>query len=254
MPDSTNVTRLQEGLSSLLDLVQTALNQKEVPDTLRHRVLGGIVAAEHEHTGALLSLWRHSPRSSQILLRSLMEGWILAAYIMDTPDDLRAKQYVTKGLRNNRSYYRRLCAAVERNPDAAAGILQQAGLSSLDECTKKFSEVDLQIKQLDERDGRFPTVEKCAASLGLGAELTYAMVYGPILSESVHIGPTEVLRMMDVKYEASTGDPKTLWTALAFSVDLIRLAARHLGSPREAALDPYDTLLGETRSLVTETE
>ena len=46
MPDSTNVTRLQEGLSSLLDLVQTALNQKEVPDTLRHRVLGGIVAVE----------------------------------------------------------------------------------------------------------------------------------------------------------------------------------------------------------------
>ena len=253
MPDSTNVTRLQEGLSSLLDLVQTALNQKEVPDTLRHRVLGGIVAAEHEHTAALLSLWRHSPRSAQILLRSLMEGWVLANYIMHSDDDLRAKQYVTKGLRNNRTYYRRLCAAVERSPGAAAGILQRAGLASLEECMKRFSDVDRQIRQRDERDGTFPGVEECAGSLGLGAELTYAMVYGPILSESVHIGPTEVLRIrVAAGSEDFNGNPKTLWAALAFSVDLMRLAARHFGNPSEDALAPYDTLLGETRTWVAE--
>lgn len=238
-------------IGELLDLTRASLDNFPLPNGLRYSVLGAIIAAEHEHVSAIIALPNCGfSGSAKILLRPLLEGWIVAKYVMQEENDERAKQYVRKGLLASRRFLKRLVWLAEEHPDEQTAVLSAGGITSLEECKSRLASVEADIQLAKDQGGFLPSLGQCASTLDLTTQLTYYSLYGVILSETTHLGPAAVLRLLGPgRTDTETQDDlaRILWTSLALLLDLVRLSTGHLGTPDSAALVRFDGIAQRAR-------
>ena len=245
---------LQGALRELLDLTKTSLDGFQTPPGLRYQVLAAITAAEHEHVSAIVQLSTGlTTGSAEILLRTLLEGWIAAQYVVVDDTDSRAKSYVLNNSYETRKFLRRTGDLARRNPNDESDILRSFGLSSLSDCDERSAEIDKRISDIRQQGiTRFPSMEACARAVGLSVERTYTSLYGFLFSERAHVGVRATFHFLldpnpDTLEARQLHMEKVLLTALALYLDLLKMTAAHLGRPDTQSLAKFDTVLEQAR-------
>lgn len=246
---------LVESLRQLLDLSQTSLNGLNLPLGLRYRVLAGITAAAYAHVSAIIELAGTGNTSSgQVVLRPLLEGWIVSQYVVADDTDARAASYLVKSLNETLKFLKRLRRLAEENPQEAPRILKSAGVSSLDECDSRATELARDITQIghQHRLERFPSLESCARSLGWQTQWTYASVYSLVLSAQIHVDFGVAFRFVqpptpDTLQQRNESMYRIVITAYMLYLDLLKMTSAHLGQPPAESLAPFDDVLAKHR-------
>jgi hypothetical protein len=246
---------LVESLKQLLDLSQASLSGLTVPSTLRYRILAGITAVAHVHVSGIIELARTGNTwSAEVVLRPLLEGWIVSQYVLGDDADARAASYGLKSLKETKKYLKRMRRLAEENPQDERRILSSAGVSSLNECESRDTQLTRDISQIEEQYGTrgFPSLENCARSLGWQTEWTYASVYSFLLSAQVHVGFGVTLPFVqppipDTVQARAEGMHRVVITAYMLYLDLLRMTSAHLGRPSSESLAPFDDVLAKHR-------
>ena len=241
---------LAESLRQLLDLSEASVNGLPVPPGLRWRMLAGTTAAAHAHISAILQLadtgniW-----SGEVTLRPVLEGWIVSQYVVADDTDARAASYLVKSLNETRKCLRRIRALAEANPDQG-WILSSAGVSSTDDCDGRIAALSQGIDGIQRQYGaeKFPTLERCARSLGVRTEWAYASVYALLLSGQIHVDYSVAFRFLqppapDAWARRQESMHRIMITAYMLHLDLLKMTSTHLGQPAAESLLRYDDML-----------
>jgi len=250
MEHEAQIDTLRAAIVEVLSMTSKVVAELSEPDNLRLMVLKGITQAAHDHASAILRLSEEEQtRSANVLLRTLMEGWITARYVL--PDDTgeRARAYVMKELTETLRLLEKLRGLVDKNPCEEHAILASAGLSTLNDLDRRITKQRGYIQPLKERGLRsFPNVADCAKALGLDVELAYANVYGFLLSQQVHARPRDTLRSL--LNHAGDGDDlyEILLTTLYLLVQMLGMTSQHFGRPERKSLVRFETLLQDLQS------
>ena len=250
---------LREAVAELLD-VTSALDGSPIPGARRHQVLLGIIAAEYEHVSVINQLSEGlQVRSAEVLLRTLLEGWIIALYVTPDETDRRADSYVMKPVSETKRFLQRIRTLAEQNPgDDQETFLRIAGLTSLEDCEERIAQVNQRIEKVRAEVppiSNFPSIAKCARSIGPRVEFTYANLYGLLLSEEVHVGAGGAFRRVldstdDSPERRANTMRKVLFTAYCLYFDLVNLASQHLGRPEQSELTRFADRREQLRGLV----
>lgn len=244
---------LVESLRQLLDLSQTSLNGLNLPLGRRYEVLAGITAAAHAHVSAIIELAGTGNTSSgEVVLRPLLEGWIVSQYVVADDTDARAASYLVKSLNETLKFLKRLRRLAEQNPQEAPRILKLAGASSLDECEGRITERAVEICRIRQKHGvkKFPSTKQCADTLGFQTQWIYASLYSLLLSEQVHLGAAVTFRFLqpptpDAVVAGAGRMHKILLTAYWLYLNLLRMTSAHLGQPPAESLVRFDRILAK---------
>ena len=242
---------LVESLRQLLDLSQTSRNGLHLPSGLRYQILAGITAAGHAHVSGIIELaGTGNTWSAEVVLRTLLEGWIISQYVIADDTDTRAASYLVKSLNERLKFLKRIRDLAKENPQDAPRILKSAGLSSLQECNNRINERSQEISPIrhQHRLERFPSLKSCARSLGVRTEWTYASVYSLVLSAQVHVDYGVAFRFLqppapDAGVRTQEGVRRIMITAYMLYLDLLRMTSTHLGQPPAQSLVRFDDML-----------
>jgi hypothetical protein len=194
--DSGSTRELRRAVRDTSRTITGAIDGLSDEPNLRTLVLWGVTQAAAEHAVSITALvTRGSVRSSKVLLRTIIEGWIVAKYVVHVDNDERARAYVLKEPQATLRLFIRLRKLIERVPDKEQWILSSAGLASMKELKEREATTaaeinDLRVRRVPEP---FPQISTCARSLGPETEVTYASVYGYLLSDQVHVGARDAL-------------------------------------------------------------
>jgi len=224
---SRALTSALEEVADALDASSNDLAQRA--SFHRHLVLAGIANASAPHVRGLLALSR-SPNNvppSWILLRTLVEGWIKAQYVMRDSTDSRARSYMLDSLEEQRRFFARLVLLSNRSPAEEMRVLHILGLATRQELDQQLAELSSQIDDVRVRHAlkkRVPLNEQ-ARTVGPGAELIYAQIYGFLFSDSAHLGARQaVVGIVQPRPAHTSGDvEKVLTTALSLSQELLEM-------------------------------
>ncbi len=212
----------------------------------------------HAHASAILHLVKGGHRrSSIVLLRTLIEVWIMARYIAADTTGARAAAYIMKGPKGASRYLNALLRLVTEKPSEERAAVTSAGLASLDDLKERIAQLSEELDKA-ERNGvpQFPSVIDCAKATGL--EVTYRSVYGFLFSEVVHAGVGDTLRGW--LGGSDIGDARqVLVTTFFLQVELLALTNEHFGTPDRVILDSFKAQLTEladdsTRSMFAESD
>jgi hypothetical protein len=180
----------------------------------------------------------------------VLEGWIVSRYVVEDDTDARAASYLLKSLNETRKCLRRIRALAEANP-VQGWILSLAGVSSIHECDGRIAGLSQGMDGIRQQYGaeKFPTLERCARSLGVRTEWTYDTVYSLILSAQTHVDYGVGFRFLqaptpDVEVRRQ-GMQRIMITAYMLYLDLLRMTGAHLGQPPVQTLDRFGELLKE---------
>jgi hypothetical protein len=179
----------------------------------------------------------------------VLEGWTVSQYVVADDTDARAASYLVKSLNETLKCLTRIGALAQRNP-GQGWILGLAGVSSTDECDRRIAALRQGIDTIKREygAGMFPTLEKCARSLGVRTEWAYACVYSLILSAQTHVGYSVAFRFLqplepDARARTQEGMHRIIITAYMLYLDLLRMTSKHLGQPPAQSLVRFDDML-----------
>jgi len=241
---------LAESLRQLLDLSEASVNGLPVPPGLRWRVLAGTTAAAHAHVSAIVKLSdTGNTWSGEVILRPLLEGWIVSQYVVADDTEARAASYVVKSLNETLKFHTRIRVLAQANPDQG-WVLRSAGISSVDECDGRIAALKRGIDEMKRQYGavRFPSLEECARSLGVRTQWTYASLYALLLSAQTHVNYGVAYRFLqppapDATARVQEGMDRITITAYMLYLDLLRMTSTHLGQPPAQSLVRFDVML-----------
>lgn len=234
-----SIDDLRSIVARLLDVALSSFDGTPRPRDRRHQILVGIIAVEHEHVSVIrrLSGGLEVP-SAEVLLRTLLEGWIIALFVASDESGRRAVSYLMKGLNEKKRFYRRLRAVAAQNPQDMELYLRPAGLTSPEDCDERILQIDRDVEEVRANTSfaNFPPIAECARSVAPQVEITYATLYGFLLSDEVHVGAKATFRRV---WEAPLDSPehradtmqKILLTTYSLYLDLLKLGNEHLGRP-----------------------
>ena len=218
------------------------------PSSLFHMVLKGLAEAVHDHAAAVLHLsdGEHI-RSSKVLLRTLIESWIIASYVAADDTVSRAASYVMKEPTETKRFLDALLRLATEKPSEQSAALASAGLTSLDDLNERIARLE---RDLDDARRRgvppFPNIVDCAKAAGL--EVTYRSVYGYLLSGQVHARAGDTLRDLRSGSRDQDDDYRVLITTLFLQVQMLTLTSQHFGQPDRDTIAPFESLLTELRA------
>jgi Family of unknown function (DUF5677) len=233
--------QLRDSLAEMVLIVRNVLKRPPPLRALRDEVLLGLADATLDHAQAILDLVaKERSRSAKVLLRTMMDGWITASYVLAGDDDSRAKSYVLDAPRTALKYLtesQRLAAAHPGHDDE---ILAMMRLPSMLELEERQISVKTQVDALTaEGVLKFPNIAGRAKSLGFAAELTYRAVFSFLLSDQVHAGAGDTLREVVTVRRRRDDQYEILATTLYIVTDLAELMSKRLGVPALEALLPF---------------
>ena len=245
------IRHLTQSLEKLLDLSETSLDGLDLPGGVRYSVLAGITSAAHAHVSAIIALTgRENTWSAEVVLRTLLEGWLIAQYVVADDTDARAAGYVIKSLNETLKFLKRIRRLAQNNPRDEGRILGPIGISSLQECDSRIDELAERVNGIRKRHGaaKLPSMEECARTLGQGAQRIYASLYAFLFSDQVHVGlRTTFAFLKGAAPEAAKKKIERMYkivlTAYALLLDLLKLTSAHLGQPDSESIEKCERQL-----------
>lgn len=250
MEQETRISVLSAAIADALRLAKSTTDGLSEPSSLYSMVLKGLTEAAHDHASAILQLsGGEQTRSAKVLLRTLMEGWITARYVLPHDTKQRARSYVMKELTETLRLLEKLRRLVEENLGEEHAVLASAGLSTLNDLDRRITKQRGYIQPLKKHGLRsFPSVADCAKALGLDVELAYANVYGFLLSQQVHVRARDTLTSLP--NHAGDGDDlyEISLTTLYLLVEMLGMTSQHFGRPERESLVRFETLLHDLQS------
>jgi hypothetical protein len=211
-------------------------------------VLKGLAKAVHDHASAILHLsQRQHIRSSKVLLRTLIESWIIASYVAADETSSRADSYIMNELAETKRLLKALLRRATEKPGEERAVLDSAGLTSLDDLKERIAKVGRDLDHA-KRDGvsQFPKIAECAKAANL--EVTYRSVYGYLLSAQVHARAGDTLRDLRTDSGDRHDDHRVLLTTFFLQVQMLTLMNEHFGRPDRDSLVPLQALLAELQT------
>jgi hypothetical protein len=208
-------------------------------------VLIGLAEAVHDHASAVLRLSEGDyVRSSKVLLRTLIESWIIARYVAADTTGSRAAAYIMKETKETKRFLEALLRLAAEKPGEQASILASAGLTSLDDLERRVSRQDRDLDDAKQRGvPSFPSVVECAKAVDL--EVTYRSVYGYLLSGQVHARAGDTLRSLRSHNRDGGDDYKVLVTTLFLQIQMLNLTSEHFGRPSREFIARLEALINE---------
>ena len=195
--------------------------------------------------------------SAETILRTLLEGWIVARWVVEEDTDARAEIYIAKSLNETLKFFKRIQKLAQDNPNDEQHILNSAGLSSLKECDRRISELSSNVTTVKQRYGvkQFPSLAQCARDLDAQVEWTYASLYGFLLSEQVHVGAGAAFRFFqelgpDIETARAARIQRIIITAYFLLLDLLRITSATLGEPSLQSLARFEQLFERIRTSI----
>ena len=251
MEHEAQIDTLRTAIAEVLSMTHEVVGELPEDRHLYSMVLRGITEVVHDHASAIMQLSQgEHTRSSKVLLRTLIESWIIARYVAADDTDRRAKSYIMKEMTETKRLLDgllRLALAAEE-PNEQSAVLASAGLTSLEDLESRIARQQQDIDKAKQRGvPSFPNIVDCAKAVGL--EVTYRTVYGYLLSGQVHARAGDTLRSQLV--EARVGDDlyKVLLTSLFLMVEMLGMTSAHFGRPGRESLVKFESLLKELHGL-----
>ena len=244
MQRQEEIDTLRSDVASALQLGESALRRIIETPTLYAMVLRGLAQAVHEHASAVLRLSSvEHVRSSKVLLRTMIESWIVARYVEADPAGQRAASYIMQEPVEAKRFLVAIRRLAIRDPREGHTALASAGLSSLEDLEDHVARLQDEIEE-STRQGvpAFPKVADCAKAVGL--EVMYRSVYGFLLSEQVHAGARDTLSGVLGNTADDDDLHRVLITTLFLLVQILALTGEHFGRPDRDSLRPFEERLG----------
>ncbi len=219
------------------------------PDSpnLYQMVLKGLAETANDHALAILHLsdGQHV-RSSKILLRTLIENWIIAQYVAADDRGQRAAAYISLETRETKRFLDGLLRMAIETPSNQQAILASARLTSIKDLKRRIARQQADMDKA-KRLGvpAFPNIVDCARKVGL--ELTYRQVYGYLLSAQVHARAGDTLSGLRVAAPDRADVYRVLITTLFVQVMMLILISERLGRPDRKSITRFETLLAKLR-------
>lgn len=247
MVGEQEVDALRAAIADALSFSTAALDEITETPTRFGMVMKGLAETVNDHASAMLRLAEDRyVRSSKVLLRTIMESWIMAGYVAADDSEQRAKSYIMKETAETKRLPQALLRLTSENPEEQQTILASTGLPSLEDLKERIT----QCQDDTEEATRcavpvLPNIADCAKAAGV--DLTYRTVYGYLLSAQVHARAGDTLRA-SLTGAGHGGDlSKVLQTTLFLLVQMLRLASEHLGHPEREGLVRFESLLQELK-------
>lgn len=241
--------RLRAAIADALSLCGEATNDLgSNVSNLFLMVLRGLAEATNDHASAVLHLSEGEHiRSSKVLLRTLIESWIITRYVAADDTGSRAASYIIKETTETKRFLDALLRLATEKPSEERAVLASARLTSLDDLKERIAR---QERDLDDAKRRgvspLPNVVDCAKAVDL--EMTYRSVYGYLLSGQVHARAGDTLRDLRTGSGDRDDDYRVLITTLFLQVQMLTLMNEHFGRPDRDSLVPFEALLTELQT------
>lgn len=249
MVNDRRIGRLRTAIAAALSLGKEA-TEGLGSDTsnLFHMVLKGLAETVHDHAAAVLYLSDGEYiRSSKVLLRTLIETWIIACYVAADGTASRAASYILKEPAETKRFLNALLRLATEKPSEQSALLASAGLTSLEDLQERIARLERDLDDAKRRGApSFPTIVDCAKTVGL--EVTYRSVYGYLLSGQVHARAGDTLRDLRSGSRGQDDGYRVLITTLFLHVQMLTLTSKHFGRPDRDAIDPLESLLTELQT------
>lgn len=243
------ISRLRTAIADALTLSKEATaGLGSATSSLFEMVLKGLAEAVRDHAAAVLHLsGGEHIRSSKVLLRTLIESWIIARYVAGDDTGSRAASYIMKETSETKRLLDALLRLATERPSEERAVLASAGLTSLDDLKERMAR---QGRDLDDASQRgvlpLPNIVDCARAAGL--EVTYRSVYGYLLSGQVHARAGDTLRDLGRGGRDQDDDYRVLITTLFLQVQMLSLTSEHFGQPDRDTLASLESLLAELQA------
>ena len=247
MSTHPRIAKLRDALVAIIRIGARVLKNPPPPRALRHVVLQGITQASLDHARAVLDLLAlRRTRSAKVLLRTMMDAWITASFVVAGNDDQRAKAYVLEAPRTALKYLTQSQRLAAAHPDRTSEVLAMMRAHSLSELDARRSEVKAQVDTVTAAGvPKLVDIAARARSLGFTAELTYRSVFSFLLSDQVHAGASDALREVVTPKRIRDDTWEILATTLYIVTDLMEMMSTQLGAPPAKALLPFQAELRE---------
>jgi Family of unknown function (DUF5677) len=245
MSREPNIAKLRDSLSEAIRITGKVVKKPPPPTALRHVVLVGITETSLDHARAILQiLATRRTRSAKVLLRTMMDGWITASYVMARDDDMRAKSYVLEAPKTALKYLTESQRLAAGHPDQEGEVLVMMRAQSMVELEERRASVQSEVDALTAAGvPKFPNIAERAKSLGFVAELTYRAVFSFLLSDQVHAGAGDALQETVTPKHIRDDRFEILATTLYVVTDLAELLSKQVGKPPLKALQPFQAHL-----------
>lgn len=247
MEKESKVDTLHGAVTDALSIMREAIAKMSDEANLRSITLRGIAQSECDHASAILQLADGNHiRSAKVLLRTLIEGWIVAKYVIADENDQRARSYVMKELEEIRRFLKSQRRLADKSPAPEQPILIAAGHLSRGELEERISRLDTKVEEFRKRGVQsFPNVADCA--IAVDVEETYRSVYGFLLSAQVHTRAGDTLKGHLTEVKDRDDSSKVLLTTLYLLVQMLDMTSSQFGHPSREAVDTFEKLLLEWR-------
>jgi hypothetical protein len=211
-------------------------------------VMKGLAQAVHDHASAILHLSQGDQiRSSKVLLRTLIECWIIASYVAADETGGRAASYIMEGPAETKRFLDRLLRLATEKPGQQRAVLAGAGLTSLDDLKERIVKLERHLDGAKRRGvSPLPKIVDCAKAVDL--EVTYRHVYGYLLSSQVHARVDDTLKELLTGSGDRDDDHRVLITTFFLQVQMLTLMNEHFGRPDRDSLVPFQALLTEVQT------